>query len=110
MTLPLCRSGEHRLEEANQELSHDPADAGWDYFREDSLLHVFHSLLHKVWDAIKDNGRFSRTFELFFYTHQQLLRRAAIEREIGKVLKKKKNSIQGLGGLNKSFKKCFPFF
>ena len=101
MRLSLCRSGHHRLGKINQELSRDPADARWDYFREDSLLHVFHSLLHKVWDAIKDNGRFSRTFELFFYTHQQLLRRAAIEREIGKVLKKKKKHFlyRGVGGL-----------
>ena len=62
---------------------------------EESLLHVFHSLLHKVWEAIKYNRRFTRTFELFFYTHQQFLRRAAIERQIGRVLKKrKKNSPQ----------------
>ena len=99
----LFRSGGHILAEVDRKLSHDPEDTTWDYWRgirlvlllvlyvfnlliiEDSLLHVFHTLLHKVWEAIKSDGRFSRTFELFFYTHQQLLRRAAIEREIGKV-------------------------
>ena len=87
--MTLCRRGGHTLDQRKQKLSSDPADARWDYFREESLLHVFHSLLHKVWEAIKQDGRFSRTFELFFYTHQQLLRRAAVEREIGKVLQKK---------------------
>lgn len=59
---------------------------------EESLLHVFHALFHKVWAAISDEKnpvKYSRTYELFFYTHQQFIRRAATEREIGKVLKKK---------------------
>ena len=27
--------------------THDPEESKWDYFREDPLLHVFHSLFHK---------------------------------------------------------------
>ena len=78
--------------------SNDPEDVKWDHWREDSLLHVFHSLMHKVWDAArKDNlqsyilsitkeysvrkENLARHNEQFFYSHQQMMRRANIERE-----------------------------
>ena len=31
----------------NLSFTHDEEEAKWDYFREDPLLHVFHSLLHQ---------------------------------------------------------------
>ena len=59
-----------------ESLSNDPDEAKWDYFREESLLHVFHSLLHKVWDGEVTSGQLAtRIHELFFYAHQQFIRR-----------------------------------
>ena len=59
-----------------ESLSNDPDEAKWDYFREESLLHVFHSLLHKVWDGGISSGQLAtRMHELFFYAHQQFIRR-----------------------------------
>ena len=60
--------------------SNDPEDAKWNHWREESLLHVFHTLLHKVWEA-KCAASEPRCNELFFYSHQQFMRRANIERE-----------------------------
>ena len=68
--------GSHDLIEDNKEhLSHDPEDAKWDYFREESLLHVFHSLLHKTWEGNIKANESNRLHELFFYAHQQMIRR-----------------------------------
>ena len=62
--------------EEGESLSNDPDEAKWDYFREESLLHVFHSLLHKVWDGGITSGQLAtRIHELFFYAHQQFIRR-----------------------------------
>merc|ERR1712142_1248941 len=77
----------HNLQQsAKDSLSDDPEEAKLDYWREDSLFHAFHVLLHKIFDKQKkdtlDNrdDRFKRTFELFFYAHQQMTRRYLIER------------------------------
>lgn len=68
--------GTHELEDDHIFLSNDPEESKWDYFREDSLLHVFHTLLHKVWEGGKMSNQLpGRIHELFFYAHQQLLRR-----------------------------------
>ena len=72
-------SGAHNP--GREALSSDPEEAKWDHFREENLLHVFHTLLHKVFDASVKSG-VPRVFELFFYTHQQLMRRANLERAV----------------------------
>ena len=41
--------------------SNDPEDAKWDHFTEDTLLHVFHALLHKLHFALVGFG-FPRSF------------------------------------------------
>ena len=59
-------------------LTEDPEEAKLDYWREDSLFHAFHSLLHTVWGHLaeeKQPNNFPRTYELFFYAHQQMTRR-----------------------------------
>ena len=73
-----CSSdGNHEIDE-HETLTNDPQEALWDYFREDSLLHVFHTLLHKVWEGgLMSEQMPDRIYELFFYAHQQLLRRSA---------------------------------
>ena len=48
---------------------------------EESLLHVFHTFLHKVNEANKKKS-FPRVQEFFTYAHQQITRRAAVEREL----------------------------
>ena len=63
--------GEHNVS-GHQTLSDDPEDYKWDHFREETLLHVFHTLLHQIYFA---NKRKPRVNELFWYTHQQILRR-----------------------------------
>ena len=44
------------------ELSHDAEEGKWSYFREDSLLHVFHSLSHKVYSGMTGYCRFEKYF------------------------------------------------
>ena len=61
-----CRLGNH---EPNEILPNDPEEAKLDYWREDAMLHVFHSLWHKL-----TLGR-RRPVEYFVYAHQQMLRR-----------------------------------
>ena len=48
---------------------------------EESLFHVFHRLLHTVNSANKAIN-FPRVHEFFTYAHQQITRRAAVEREL----------------------------
>ena len=51
----------------------------WDYWREDTLLHVFHVIVHELYLAYKDQQpKPPRNDERFWYTHQQLIRRFAI--------------------------------
>ena len=75
----LFRRRDHDLRKLDQEhLSGDPEQAKLDYWREESLFHAFHVLFHELWNRIKEDvspDRFKRTFELFFYTHQQMVRR-----------------------------------
>ena len=60
-------------------LSMDPEDQKWDHFREDTLFHGFHVLLHQLHDARKpkegNQEKPPRLDELFWYAHQQLIRR-----------------------------------
>ena len=44
-------------------------------------MHVFHTFLHKVNEANKKKS-FPRVQEFFTYAHQQMMRRAAVEREL----------------------------
>jgi len=67
--------------ESDIHLSNDPEETKLDYHREDSLFHAFHALFHRVFESLVKR-KYSRSFELFFYTHQQILRRAAVEREV----------------------------
>ena len=70
------RSNRNHDVRESESLSNNNEDAKWDYFRECSMLHVFHSLFHKVWESGKLSGGLNgRIHELFFYAHQQLLRR-----------------------------------
>ena len=48
---------------------------------EESLFHVFHQLLHTV-NVANKNISFPRVQEFFTYAHQQIIRRAALEREL----------------------------
>ena len=48
---------------------------------EESLFHVFHQLLHTV-NVANKNISFPRVQEFFTYAHQQMMRRAAVEREL----------------------------
>ena len=65
----------HDLTTQNRiDLSRDPEEAKLAYFTEESLYHVFHALFHKIWSTIDEKG-FLRTYELFYYTHQQMIRR-----------------------------------
>lgn len=47
----------------------------WNYWREDTLMHVFHVLVHNLHNAYKGKPR---NDERFWYMHQQLTRRFAI--------------------------------
>merc|ERR1719153_1708739 len=67
--------------ETSIQLSSDPEEAKLDYFREDSLFHAFHALFHRIFDSLIQR-KYARVFELFFYTHQQMMRRYMIEREV----------------------------
>ena len=63
---------------AKEDNSHtnDPEEKKTDHFREEPLLHVFHSMYHKFFYGQKFNHKaFSRNFEQFFFTHSQMLRR-----------------------------------
>ena len=83
--------------------SHDKLEAKWDYFREDPLFHVFHSLIHQAifinYTLIISLSTFSpifhdqygvsyeypqvynytyprsRDIERFYYMHDQIIRR-----------------------------------
>ena len=67
---------DHDLINDNQEsASDDPIEAKLDYWREDTLLHAFHTNFHKIEAWLTEFSNFSRTYELFAYTHQQMLRR-----------------------------------
>jgi len=85
-SLWITKKKNYTLEDTSKSLTDDPEEAKLDYWREDSLFHAFHVLLHKIFDKQKkdtlDNrdDRFKRTFELFFYAHQQMTRRYLIER------------------------------
>ena len=66
------------IKDDHESLTDDPEEAKLDYWREDSLFHAFHVNFHKIWDVYKldeSSTRFKRTFELFFYAHQQMVRR-----------------------------------
>ena len=82
-------------------MSHDPTEAKLSYFREDTLLHAFHTLFHKVYAQLtpryfliilpnlhiyfsknNPNPVFLRPSELFYYMHNEFLKRYAIERKV----------------------------
>ena len=59
--------------------SEDPINAKWSYWREDALLHSFHSHFHEIYRTnMNTSGYGHRTNELFFYMHQQFMRRYAM--------------------------------
>ena len=64
-----------------RQLSSDPEESKQDYHREDSLFHAFHALLHRLFLSLIQR-KYSRSYEIFFYTHQQITRRYMIEREV----------------------------
>merc|ERR1712142_427 len=73
--------GDHNT--TQMQLSNDPEESKLDYHREDSLYHTFHALFHQIHGYhLSDHIRYPRAYELFFYAHQQMLRRAAVEREV----------------------------
>jgi len=77
LSMPVIRSGELNLIQYPNEQggSKDPDEAKLDYYREDSMFHVFHQLLHKT-----PTGGNPRHAEQFWYAHQQMMRRYALER------------------------------
>jgi hypothetical protein len=81
---PLCipESGELDLTGGDQE-SHslDPEEQKMDHFREDSNLHIFHTIYHTLFTAQRANRRlWPRMYEQFFFTHGQMMRRMAVGR------------------------------
>ena len=51
----------------------------WDYWREDPMLHIFHSLYHRLYEfTYPRRGNFRR----FYFAHHQMKVRAAIERRM----------------------------
>ena len=69
------RSGIHDITNG-EVMTSDPEESKLDYWREDSCLHVFHTLFHRLYDY-KTNlrPRWHRSDELFWYAHQQMVRR-----------------------------------
>ena len=62
--------------------SNDPRDKLWSYFREDILFHVFHTMFHKLLARMQESPSFGRASEMFFFTHAQIVKRAAVERAL----------------------------
>merc|ERR1712142_698647 len=67
--------------------SNDPEERKLYYYREDSVYHVFHYILHLVQIAKSctkncgwPNVQWPRVNEMFWYAHQQMMRRYAVER------------------------------
>ena len=59
--------------------SEEPSYTKWSYFREDQLLHDFHSKFHKIYFVNTKKSEYeNRTQELFHYMHQQFMRRYQI--------------------------------
>ena len=73
----------------HESLSEDQEEAKLDYFREDSLLHAFHALLHRTWERL-ELEKYERRYELFFYAHQQMIRRYKERINRQQILTKKK--------------------
>ena len=44
-------------------------------FREDVVWHTFHAFLHITAAAVQKQKEFKRPWELFFYAHQQMVRK-----------------------------------
>ena len=67
--------GDHMGGRLSARSSGDPDDK-WSYWREDALLHSFHSHFHEIYRTnMNTSGYGHRTNELFFYMHQQFMRR-----------------------------------
>ena len=59
--------------------SEEPSYTKWSYFREDQLLHDFHSKFHRIYFVNTEKSEYeNRTQELFHYMHQQFMRRYQI--------------------------------
>ena len=54
-------------------------DWEWDLFREDTHFHVFHVILHQVFQANRIANTHKRLNEMFWYAHQQIVRRYEYE-------------------------------
>ena len=63
--------------------SNSPEEEKWSLFREDTLLHAFHSMFHLIFsgheDGAKKGKKKPRLHELFWYTHQQIQRRLGLQ-------------------------------
>jgi len=57
--------------------TNDREESAWDYYREDPLYHVYHTLLHQVYNFTYPRNRDT---ERFFYAHDQMIRRGEVER------------------------------
>merc|ERR1712142_1433831 len=66
--------GVHDLSKNSNPLSNDPEERKLHYYREDSLYHAFHKTLHTL------QRPHPRRYEHFWYAHQQMIRRYALER------------------------------
>ena len=77
-SVDICRAGNHDTTgiglESSIQLSSDPEETKLDYHREDTMLHVYHELFHSIFAAVQIQV-FPRKYELFFYMHQQMMRR-----------------------------------
>ena len=75
----LCLSTEGTLRDLTQgDNSHtnDPEEKQTDHFREEPLLHVFHSMYHILFNGQNSNpAAFPRNYEQFYFTHSQFIRR-----------------------------------
>lgn len=72
--------GDHDVTQEKTQLSHDEYERVTDYYREDPLFHVFHATYHRLFESILAR-KYKRSYELFFYTHQQMMRRYNTERK-----------------------------
>ena len=69
--------GKHHLVNygRNYTRSNYKRDSEWDFFREDTHFHVFHVILHQVFQANRIANTHKRLNEMFWYAHQQIVRR-----------------------------------
>ena len=71
-----CSEIDHDLSGDTQlGLTNDKEEGKLDYWREDTMLHAFHAMFHRLFDGIKNVGQYPYIGAMFWYAHEQFLRR-----------------------------------